>query len=298
MNPMTPLVIEWTWPDTPIALLIIVVGALIFRWLIIRGINLGTKAAIHRAEQQRKHPESRAQRIMAMATGADNERYEQRISTVSSLLRNLTSIVVGAVLALTVLDVLNIPLTPLLASASVGGIALAFGAQSLVKDFLSGIFMIMEDQYGVGDLIDTGEVRGTVEEVGLRVTRVRDATGTVWYVRNGEILKLGNQSQGWSTAIIDVPVAYDEDAGKVIGILEQVATEIDADPAFEDVLLEKPTVAGVNAVTATTMSIRMMAKTAPNQHWGLQRTLLERSLTALGKAGVRSPSPNLGVLPT
>jgi moderate conductance mechanosensitive channel len=298
MNPMTPLVIEWTWPDTPIALLIIVVGALIFRWLIIRGINLGTKAAIHRAEQQRKHPESRAQRIMAMATGADNERYEQRISTVSSLLRNLTSIVVGAVLALTVLDVLNIPLTPLLASASVGGIALAFGAQSLVKDFLSGIFMIMEDQYGVGDLIDTGEVRGTVEEVGLRVTRVRDATGTVWYVRNGEILKLGNQSQGWSTAIIDVPVAYDEDAGKVIGILEQVATEIDADPAFEDVLLEKPTVAGVNAVTATTMSIRMVAKTAPNQHWGLQRALLERSLTALGKAGVRSPSPNLGVLPT
>jgi len=298
MNPMTPLVIEWTWPDTPIALLIIVVGALIFRWLIIRGINLGTKAAIHRAEQQRKHPESRAQRIMAMATGADNERYEQRISTVSSLLRNLTSIVVGAVLALTVLDVLNIPLTPLLASASVGGIALAFGAQSLVKDFLSGIFMIMEDQYGVGDLIDTGEVRGTVEEVGLRVTRVRDSTGTVWYVRNGEILKLGNQSQGWSTAIIDVPVAYDEDAGKVIGILEQVATEIDADPAFEDVLLEKPTVAGVNAVTATTMSIRMVAKTAPNQHWGLQRALLERSLTALGKAGVRSPSPNLGVLPT
>jgi len=298
MNPMTPLVIEWTWPDTPIALVIIIVGALIFRWLIIRAINFGTKAAIHRAAMQRTHPESRAARILTMATGADNERYEQRISTVSSLLRNLTSIVVGAVLALTVLDVLNIPLTPLLASASVGGIALAFGAQSLVKDFLSGIFMIMEDQYGVGDLIDTGEVRGTVEEVGLRVTRVRDATGTVWYVRNGEILKLGNQSQGWSTAIIDVPVAYDEDAGKVIGILEQVATEIDADPAFEDVLLEKPTVAGVNAVTATTMSIRMVAKTAPNQHWGLQRALLERSLTALGKAGVRSPSPNLGVLPT
>ena len=122
-------------------------------------------------------------------------------------------------------------------------------------------------------------------------------TGTVWYVRNGEILKLGNQSQGWSTAIIDVPVAYD-DAGKVMGILKEVATEIDADPAFKDILLEKPAVAGVNAVTATTMSIRMMAKTAPNQHWGLQRTLLERSLRALGKAGVRSPSPNLGVLPT
>jgi moderate conductance mechanosensitive channel len=295
---MTPLALTWTWPDTPIAIAIIIVVALTARWLIVRAIKYGTKAAIHRASMQRTHPESRAARILAMATGADNERYEQRISTVSSLLRNLTSIIVGAILVLTIMAVFDIPLAPLLASAGVGGIALAFGAQSLVKDFLSGIFMIMEDQYGVGDLIDTGEVRGTVEEVGLRVTRVRDATGTVWYVRNGEILKLGNQSQGWSTAIIDVPVAYDEDAGKVIGILEQVATEIDADPAFEDVLLEKPTVAGVNAVTATTMSIRMMAKTAPNQHWGLQRALLERSLTTLGRAGVRSPSPNLGVLPT
>jgi moderate conductance mechanosensitive channel len=295
---MTPLVLTWTWPETPIAIGIIIIVALVCRWLIVRAINFGVKTALHRAAEQRKHPESRAQRIMAMAVGADNARYEQRITTVASLLRNLTSIIVGVILLLTVMDVFDIPLTPLLASAGVGGIALAFGAQSLVKDFLSGIFMIMEDQYGVGDLIDTGEVRGTVEDVGLRVTRVRDATGTVWYVRNGEILKVGNQSQGWSTAIIDVPVAYDEDAGKVIGILEEVSALIDEDPAFADILLEKPTVAGVNAVTATTMSIRLMAKTAPNEHWGLQRVLLERSLTALAKAGVRSPSVNMGVLPT
>ena len=295
---MTPLVLIWSWPETPIAIGIILLVALIARWLIVRAINLGVKAALHRAAQQRKHPESRAQRIMAMAMGANNERYDLRISTVASLLRNLTSILISIILVLTVMDAVNIPLTPLLASAGVGGIALAFGAQSLVKDFLSGIFMIMEDQYGVGDQIDTGDVRGTVEDVGLRVTRVRDATGTVWYIRNGEILKVGNQSQGWSTAIIDVPVAYDENAGKVMGILEGVAAAIDADPAFADVLLEKPEVAGVNAVTATTMSIRMMAKTAPNQHWGLQRALLERSLTALAKAGVRSPSVNMGVIPT
>ena len=295
---MTPLVLAWVWPDTLIAIGVVIIVALVCQWLIVRAINFGVKTALHRAEEQRKHPESRAQRIMAMAVGADNERYEQRITTVASLLRNLTSIIVGVILLLTVMDVFAIPLTPLLASAGVGGIALAFGAQSLVKDFLSGIFMIMEDQYGVGDLIDTGEVRGTVEDVGLRVTRVRDATGTVWYIRNGEILKVGNQSQGWSTAIIDVPVAYDENAGKVMGILEGVAAAIDADPAFADVLLEKPAVAGVNAVTATTMSIRLMAKTAPNQHWGLQRALLERSLTALAKAGVRSPSVNMGVFPT
>ncbi|MBK9696621.1 MAG: mechanosensitive ion channel family protein [Propionibacteriaceae bacterium] len=293
---MTPLLIEWIWPDTPITLALIVGGALICQWLIVRGIKFGTQAAINRARTQRQHPDSRAQQILAKATGADNERYEQRISTVGSLLRNLTSIAVGAVLVLTLMTIVGIPLAPLLASAGVGGIALAFGAQSLVKDFLSGIFMIMEDQYGVGDLIDTGDARGTVEDVGLRVTRLRDATGTVWYVRNGEILRVGNQSQGWSTAIIDVPVAYDEDAAKVIGILEGVAAEIDTDAAYADVLLERPTVAGVNAVTATTMSIRMTAKTAPNQHWAIQRTLLERSLSALGKAGVRSPVP-MGVLP-
>ena len=291
---MTPLLIQWTWPDTPIAIAVILVIALVGHWLIVRAINFSAHTAIRRAEVQRKHPESRAQRILAMAVGADNERYEQRISTVASLLRNLTSIIVGVVVVLTVMAVFDIPLAPLLASAGVGGIALAFGAQTLVKDFLSGIFMIMEDQYGVGDLIDTGDLKGTVEDVGLRVTRLRDGTGTVWYLRNGEILKLGNQSQGWSTAIIDVPVAYDEDAGKVIAVLDEVAVVMDADPAFADVLLEKPTVAGVNAVTNTAMTIRMIAKTAPNQHWGVQRALLERSLQALGKAGRPQPGTEPG----
>lgn len=293
---MFPLVITWVWPDTLISIAVIVVLALISRWLIARGIRLGTTAAIRRAKAQREQADSRAARILALATGANAERHEQRTATVGSLLRNLTSITIGVIAVLLIMAVLGIPLAPLLASAGVGGIALAFGAQSLVKDFLSGVFMIMEDQYGVGDLVDTGEVTGTVEDVGLRVTRLRDSTGTVWYVRNGEILRVGNQSQGWSTAIVDVPVAYDEDAARVIGVLEEVAAEMEQAPDYADVMLDKPTVAGVNAVTATTMTIRMTAKTAPNQHWGVQRSLLERSLQALAKAGVRSPAP-LGVLP-
>jgi small conductance mechanosensitive channel len=293
---MSPLVIEWIWPDTPILILLVVVAALVARWLIVRAIRFATRSAIKRAVEQRSHPESRAQRILAKATGADNERYEQRISTIGSVLRSLTSVVIGTVAILTLLAVIGVPLGPLLASAGVGGVALAFGAQSLVKDFLSGMFMIMEDQYGVGDLIDTGELKGTVEDVGLRVTRLRDGTGTVWYIRNGELLRVGNQSQGWSTAIVDVPVAYDEDPGKVIGVLEEVAVEMEADPAYADVLLDKPVVAGVNAVTATAMTIRMTARTAPNQHWGVQRSLLERSLQALAKAGVHSPAPNLGIV--
>ena len=156
--------------------------------------------------------------------------------------------------------------------------------------------MIMEDQYGVGDLIDVGEVRGTVEEVGLRVTQVRDLTGTLWYVRNGEILRVGNQSQGWSTAIIDVPVAQDEDSERVIEILDQVAADAEDDEELSKVLLERPTVAGVNSVSATTMIIRMTAKATANQHYGVQRTLLARSMAALAKAGVRGPVTTFGVV--
>ena len=293
MNPE----LAWLWSSDAVSILVVLLAAVLGRFLLVRLIRSTTRHALARAQARRAGTETRAEKVLSAVTLSRQERYEQRTATLGSLLISLVTVTVSVVSLLTILAIVDVPLAPLLASAGVGGVALAFGAQSLVKDFLSGIFMIMEDQYGVGDLVDTGEVTGTVEEVGLRVTRLRDATGTVWYVRNGEILRVGNQSQGWSTAIIDVPVAYDEDAGKVIGILEQVAAEIEQDPAFADVLLDKPSVAGVNAVTATAMTIRITARTAPNQHWGLQRALLERCLQALGRAGVRSPVP-LGGLAT
>ncbi|MCA0293742.1 MAG: mechanosensitive ion channel family protein [Actinobacteria bacterium] len=287
----------WVSTADLIKILVVIASAIVARFLLVRLVRGVTKRAIAKAKARRDHPESRAERILATVTLANDARYQQRTATMGSVITSLISVVIWVVAVLTVLAVLGVPLTPLLTSAGVGGIALAFGAQSLVKDFLSGMFMLMEDQYGVGDLIDTGDVKGTVEEVGLRLTRLRDATGTVWYVRNGEILRVGNLSQGWSTAIVDVPVAYDEDPARVIGLLEGVAKAMDADPAYADVLLDTPTVAGVNSVTATAMTIRITAKTAPNQQWGVQRALLERALSALGKAGVRSPAVNRGVLP-
>ena len=296
MADMEPLALAWVWPDSLIAVGVIVVISVIARWLIVRAIDLGSRSAIKRAQAQRDRTLSRAERLLSQATGLSSERAEQRIRTVASLSRNLVSITVVVIGLLTIMSIFDIPMAPLLASAGVGGLVLAFGAQSLIKDFISGIFMIMEDQYGVGDLIDVGEVRGTVEEVGLRVTQVRDFTGTLWYVRNGEILRVGNQSQGWSTAIVDVPVAQDEDADKVIEILTEVATEAEDDEELAKVLLERPTVAGVNSVSATTMIIRMTAKATPNQHYGVQRTLLARSMAALAKAGVRSPVTTFGVV--
>ncbi len=133
-----------------------------------------------------------------------------------AILKSTSTFAISAMAILTVMGLLGLPLGPLLASAGVGGVALGFGAQSLVKDFLSGIFMIVEDQYGVGDVIDTGEAIGTVEDVTLRVTRLRDGNGVVWYIRNGEIVRIGNRSQGWSTAVVDTAVAYDEDIDRAI----------------------------------------------------------------------------------
>ena len=129
-----------------------------------------------------------------------------------AILKSTSTFVIFTLALLTVMATVGLPLGPLLASAGVGGVALGFGAQSLVKDFLSGIFMILEDQYGVGDVIDTGEAVGTVEDVTLRVTRLRDASGIVWYVRNGEIVRIGNRSQGWSTALVDIPVGLQRES--------------------------------------------------------------------------------------
>ena len=268
---------------------IVILVTLVGRYLLVRLVRRATKRAVERAKERRTGSETRAERILSAVTMARDERAEQRTATLGSLITNLISVALIVVGVLTILAILDIPLGPLLASAGVGGVAIAFGAQSLVKDYLSGLFMILEDQYGVGDLVDTGEVVGTVEEVTMRITRVRDSTGKVWYIRNGEILRLGNLSQGWSTATVDVPVANDEDAAKCIAVLEQVADEVDQNPEFADVLLERPSVAGVDSVNNTTMTLRMFAKTAPNKHWGMQRVLLARAHAALVDAGIRVP---------
>ena len=135
----------------------------------------------------------------------------QRAATMGTLLKSIVSGVVFTVIALMFISELGYDIAPLIASAGIIGVALGFGSQALVKDFLSGIFMIFEDQYGVGDVVDLGEASGTVEAVSLRVTRLRDVNGTVWYVRNGEILRVGNMSQNWARTVLDVTVGYTED---------------------------------------------------------------------------------------
>lgn len=251
-------------------ILAIVVLALVTRWLVHRAIGRVVRAATDQNRIRR-------------------ERQSQRVSTLGSLLKSIVTFVLALVTVLTIMAIVGLPLGPVLASAGVGGVALGFGAQSLVKDFLSGVFMILEDQYGVGDVIDTGEAIGTVEEVGLRVTRLRDHTGVVWYIRNGEIVRIGNRSQGWSLAVIDMTVSYRENAEHVIGIIETVAHAFDDDPAWAGRVLEEPNVVGVESIVGTTMTIRTVAKCATGEQFAVQRELRERIKNALDEAGVQPP---------
>ncbi len=216
-----------------------------------------------------------------------HERRKQRAETMGSVLKHVASIVILGTTILTVLDRLTIPIAPVLTSVGILGVAIGFGAQELVKDFIAGMFMLLEDQYGVGDVIDAGAAVGTVEAVTLRITRLRDADGRVWYVRNGTITRVGNESQGWSRAYVDVPVGYDTDVTAVRDVLERVAKEIWDDPEFRETsVVERPTVFGVEQLSDSSLVFRVTAKTLPTKQADVARELRLRVKTALDAADI------------
>lgn len=278
--------VEWLM-GPPLRIVLILLGAVILRWVLHRAIRTVVDNAVERAD---RHERTSIERVFHAAAGVAQERRRQRALTMGTILRSVATLTVGVVALLTVMAELGLPLAPLLTSAGIGGIALGFGAQALVKDFLSGIFMIIEDQYGVGDVVDTGEATGTVEEVTLRVTRLRDAQGVVWFIRNGEIVRIGNKSQGWAMATIDIPVAYDEDPQRVAALLQTVVDGVAEDPTWSERLVEKPTVAGVESVSGGTMTMRIFAKTRPGEQFALPREIRERAKRAFDEAGVRGPA--------
>lgn len=287
------LLVTWVWPETPITIAVLIVVGVVGHALISMAVSRATALALHRSAQHAAGSTSAASRLIGHATGLANARAEQRTRTLGSLLRSISGVVITVIVVLTALSILGIPLAPLLASAGVGGIALAFGAQSLVKDYLTGIFMIVEDQFGVGDFITIGDISGTVQEVTLRVTRIQDGSGMIWYVRNGEVLKVGNLSQGHSTGTVDIPVSYDSDPETVLRVLREVAAAVGEDPDFADALVEPPTVLGVNAITGGSMTFQVLVKAQPNQQYGVLRAFRERALVALTAAGVKGPAVEL-----
>jgi small conductance mechanosensitive channel len=217
-----------------------------------------------------------------------SERRRQRAMTIGSVLKSLTTLLTAGIAFLMVLQQFRIDITPIIASAGVLGVAIGFGAQSLVRDFLSGVFMMLEDQYGVGDVIDAGQATGTVEAVGLRVTTLRDVNGTVWYVRNGEIVRIGNSSQGFAVAVVDVPFGHGsvDDALELMG--ETVEAAVAEAPLAEDVL-DAPQVLGVEKVTSEGITLRLTVKVRPGRQWATQRALRARIMGAFVAAGIEPP---------
>lgn len=288
------LVLDLSWESTvefllgsPLKIVLTLGLAFIVRFLAHRAITKAVAGAITRSEVARAKRDHK--RTQGMAPAVVNERYRQRTLTMGSILRSIATIAIVTVTALMVLSLVGIPLAPLLASAGVGGVALGFGAQTLVRDYLSGIFMILEDQYGVGDYVDAGEAVGTVEEVTLRVTRMRDLDGVVWYVRNGEILRIGNRSQGWSTVMVDLPFSYKEDVDQVIAIIRDAVSAMKEDTHWREVLREGPSVLGVESITAGTVAVRVFATCAPNENWGIQREIRRRVKDAFDREGIAGP---------
>jgi small-conductance mechanosensitive channel len=215
-----------------------------------------------------------------------DERRKQRVRALGAILRSAASVTIFVIAGFAVLGDLGINLAPLLASAGVVGVAIGFGAQNLVRDYLSGIFMLVEDQYGVGDVITVGDATGTVENVTLRITRVRDVNGIVWHIRNGAIETVGNESQGWARAVIDFPVPFESDLVTIRNVLQETGDAMWNEPTWRVVMLEAPEVWGAQEISSDEVVMRIVAKTAPLRQWEVEREMRARVKAALHRAGI------------
>lgn len=274
-----------TWLAIGLRVMLIVVIASVLRFVVRRAIT----KLIDRMNRTVQAVDGTA--LAGLLVNA--ERRRQRSQAIGSVLRSVASFLIMGTAALMVLATFEINLAPLLASAGVAGVAIGFGARNLVTDFLSGVFMILEDQYGVGDTVDAGVASGEVIEVGLRVTKLRGDNGEIWYVRNGEVKRIGNLSQGWATAGVDVPVRPTEDLDRVKAVLTQVGEDMAKDEPWNERLWGPVEVLGLDSMLLDSMVVRVSAKTMPGKALSVERELRWRIKRALDEAGILV----VGVLP-
>jgi small conductance mechanosensitive channel len=270
----------------PFRILLILIGAIILKWVLNRMIKRLTSGATEGRVPGLLRPfREHMPDAVPETAGVRTERRRQRAEALGSVMRSLAAISIFAVASMLILAELGVNLAPLIASAGIAGVALGFGAQNLVKDFIAGLFMLLEDQYGVGDVVDLGEASGTVEAVGLRITTLRDGRGVLWYIRNGEIVRVGNRSQGWAMVIIDLPIGFAR-VDEVTAALRRATSSLAEDPDYAADLLEPPEVLGVEQTTVDGSIIRTTAKTASEGQWRVGRELRRRLTEALEEAGV------------
>ncbi|HEU0080310.1 MAG TPA: mechanosensitive ion channel family protein [Longimicrobiaceae bacterium] len=271
---------EWSdvfnWPELT-ATGLRIVAALLVGWLAFWSLKLLLR---------------RIERSVEPAEGGLLSVQEQRTKTLLSLVRSIGIVVILVLMVFMVLGALGINLGPLLAGAGVIGLAVSFGAQSLVKDVISGLFILFENQYGVGDVIrlDT-TVSGAVERMTLRVVVLRDVHGVVHIVPNGEIKRVSNLTRTWARAVLDVGVAYKEDADRVMEVLREVGRGLQEDPEWKHFLVEEVTVPGIESFGESSVNIRVMAKTVPLKQWDVARELRRRIKRRFDEEGIETSNP-------
>ncbi|GAB3192272.1 mechanosensitive ion channel [Geodermatophilus arenarius] len=281
--------------EKPAKILLVVVMAAVVRLLLHRAIRRLTDRTATGSMPTILRP----LRNRAAAGGGDPleqvaARRTQRAEAIGSVLRSFASFVVMGIAVVLVLGELGINLAPIVASAGVVGVALGFGAQNLIKDFIAGIGIILEDQYGVGDVVDLGEASGTVEAVGLRITRLRDVNGVVWYARNGEILRVGNKSQGYAQVVIDMPVAHDTDLERCRTVMQEVADGMYAEDEWAAVLLAEPESLGVEQILSEGVFMRVQVRSTNADQWRVGRELRMRLKERFVAEGIKTPPPLIG----
>lgn len=271
----------------------VIVGALLVRGILLFIIKRVVTRIVNGAKKKQNFEDTQALLMSPLAA----VRIVQRTKTLGSVFINI----VTAVIVILVVLILFTTIVPgatgafALITAALGA-GLGFGAQNIVKDVLSGLFMVAEDQLGVGDVVDLGPATGVVEGVGIRITQVRDVNGTLWFVRNGEILRVGNMSQGWARVIIDLAVPYDVDLDAVQEKIVSTARDMAANTKWKSRILEKPEIWGIESISAEAIVLRLVVKTASASKDDVARELRARLKRALDDMDVKLPALNSIIL--
>lgn len=287
---------EWLW-SYPLTILGIVIVAVIVnrvvRKLIGRSMNHlldpATRSARARRALRTATPD------VLLRTGSVNLRTEARVRTLTTVFRSLATVLIWFTAAVSILQVLSISLAPLLASAGLLTVAFGFGAQGIVRDFLAGTFMVVEDQFGVGDIVDIGEAKGTVEAITLRATRVRDVNGTLWHVPNGQIQRVANKSQQWARAVLDIEVDVSVEYESTAALIQQVADAMASEDGWLTEVVDTPQVWGIESFTPDGYTIRLVVKTRPASQFGVMRELRIRLQRAFAEHGIRWPGQSADI---
>ncbi|MFY9331422.1 MAG: mechanosensitive ion channel domain-containing protein [Candidatus Nanopelagicales bacterium] len=291
----TSIIAEWwqsveSLPFDEVFRIAIVIGiAVLLHFVLRRTIRSFVKRTVDRAPQKQQRNRGGLAPGDKEVVEQLRERTAQRAQAFGTLLRSAAAIAIWSIATLTILSIIGINVTPILASAGVAGVVIGFGAQTLVADYLAGISMIFEDQLGVGDVVNTGQVLGVVEEVALRYTRIRDFYGTVWYIRNGQMQYVANQSQGWTYALLDIPVAVTTDLNVLRDVVNRAGAELFADQRHQPDLLEAPFFGGVEALAGDAVTVRVMGRIRPPNQYATVRTIRQAMKIALDNAGIRVP---------